>query len=107
MPWLKPRQFRARVSVNAGMGKTWDRRPYHITNTEYGGTLLLSQLNGCHGISRLSRLRYSDHQVFFTDDRVAVPELGSIFHLNWHARVLFFKVFTYQSRMPCCAACYV
>ena len=88
------------MGITAAVGHTRNRSTHHITNREDERTFGFGELDSGEGVRRLAGLRDGNDDIVFVDDRLAVTELGRVFHLHGYLRELLNGVHSYQPGMP-------
>src|SRR5690606_32445252 len=92
--------FRPRVCVGTSMRCPRDGRAHDVTYADDGSAPLLGELDSSQGIGRLTGLGYRNNDVTFVDNRIAIPEFGSILHFHRDPAEFLEQIFSYQSGVP-------
>ena len=78
---------------------------HYIGNPQNFSTPCLSLTKSSKGICGFTGLTYYNNQIIFRKNRIAIPELWSVFNLNRNPCIFFKQVFTDESCMPWCSTC--
>ena len=88
------------MDVDSRVGIAGDATTYRIHHTEDQSALRTGQLDGRQRVRRLTTLADGQDYVVMLDDRLAVPELAGVGHLDRDTAEMLDQLLADQARMP-------